>query len=282
MNMAARQTRRLGLTAAAVAVGALLFATCGDDDESATDTGSDDSTTEPGTGDDIDLDGKEFVASEVEGYELVAGSEIRINFEGADIGIQAGCNNMGGAYTVDDGVLVVGQLFMTEMACEEPLMEQDTWMAEFLAAGADITLDGDTLTLVGDSATITLVDREVAEPDLPLEGTEWVVDGLVSADAVSSTLAGTEASLVIEDDTASIDTGCNAGSGSAEVDEVAGTITFGPVATTLKACEPGVMDQETMILAVLAGEVSYEIESNHLSLTNVADPTLGLTLVAER
>ena len=36
--------------AAAVAVGALLFAACGDDDESTTDTGSDDSTAEPGTG----------------------------------------------------------------------------------------------------------------------------------------------------------------------------------------------------------------------------------------
>ena len=279
MNMAAGQTSRLWFTAAAVAVGGLLFAACGDDD-SAGDTGSDDTTAEPDAADDIDLDGREFVSSEVEGYDLVAGSEIRLTFDGGEIGIQAGCNSMGGAYTVDDGVLVAGPLFMTEMACEEPLMDQDMWMAEFLDAGATIALDGDTLTLVGETATITLIDREVAEPDLPLEATVWEVDGLVSADAVSSTLAGTEATLVIEAGTASIDTGCNTGSGSAEVDEEAGTITFGPMATTLKACEPDVMDQETMILGVLDGEVRYEIESDRLSLTNGADPTLGLTLVA--
>jgi heat shock protein HslJ len=281
MDMGARH--RVTIVAAAVAVGALLLAACGDDEDAAGDTTADtstDTTAEPAAGDDLqdELDGREFVSSDVEGRELAAGSEIRLSFQGDQISISAGCNTMGGTYTVDDGVLRADQLFTTEMACEEPLMDQDTWMTGFLAAGSEATLDGDTLTLTGDEVTITLLDREVAEPDLPLEGTTWAVDGLVSADAVSSMLAGTNATLLVEGDTVSVDAGCNTGSGAAEVDAEAGTITFGPIATTRMACEPEVMDQEGTILAVLDGEVTYEIESNHLSLTNVADPTLGLTL----
>ena len=40
---------------------------------------------------------------------------------------------MGGAYTVDGDQLTTGQMFMTEMACAEPLMAQDQWLAAFLA-----------------------------------------------------------------------------------------------------------------------------------------------------
>lgn len=257
----------------AMAVGALVLAACGDDDGGEDGALADEDIV-------AELDGREFVSTEVDGYELAAGSEIRLVFQGEEIAIHAGCNNMGGTYTVSDGVLVAEQLMMTAMACPEPLMEQDSWVSGFLAAGAEVAVEGDTLTLTRDSATITLLDREVAEPDVALEGTEWTVESLVSAEAVSSMLADTAAVLIIDGDTVSVEAGCNTGTGSAEVDEEAGTITFGPLATTRKACEPAVMEQEDMILSVLSGEVSYEIESDRLSLTNVADPTIGLTLVA--
>lgn len=279
MDMAAPRTRRPRIALATLAAGALLLAACGDDEATPADTGLDD-TAGASSGDDMvaDLDDREFVSSEVEGHDLVAGSEIRLTFMGEELRIDAGCNSMGGAYTITDGILTAGQMFMTEMACEEPLMDQDAWVAEFLSAGAEVTLEAETLTLVGESATIVLVDREVAEPDLSLEGTEWTIEGLVSSDAVSSLVAGSPAMLLIEGDTASVDTGCNTATGPAEVDEAAATITFGPMATTRMACEPDLMDQESAILAVLDGAVTYEIESNRLALTNVADPSIGLAL----
>ena len=278
MNMAAGQTSRLWFTAAAVAVGGLLFAACGDDD-SAGDTGSDDTTAEPDAADDIDLDGREFVSSEVEGYDLVAGSEIRLTFDGGEIGIQAGCNNMGGTYTLSNGELVADQLAMTEMACEEPLMNQDAWVAGLVGEGVQVTLDEDTLVLAGESGTITATDREVAEPDMTLEGTVWIVDGLVSGDAVSTTIADTSPTMVIEDGTATLDTGCNTGTGAVEIGS--DTLTFGPIALTLMACPQEVMDQETMILTVLEGEVDYVIESNRLSVINASgDDVIGLEFIA--
>ena len=39
---------------------------------------------------------------------------------------------MGGAYTIDGDQLTTSQMFMTEMACDEPRMAQDQWLAAFL------------------------------------------------------------------------------------------------------------------------------------------------------
>ena len=88
-------------------------------------------------------------------------------------------------------MLVVPGMAMTEMACEPAaLMDQDTWLSAVLTSRPTVALDGDTLTLTADGAVITFVDREVADPDRPLEGTTWNVEGLVSNDAVSSIPAG--------------------------------------------------------------------------------------------
>ncbi len=76
------------------------------------------------------LDGREFVSTQVDGYELVPDSVIRISFEDGSVSINAGCNTMFGAYTVDGDVLSAPTLAMTEMACDPALMEQDTWISD--------------------------------------------------------------------------------------------------------------------------------------------------------
>jgi heat shock protein HslJ len=211
-----------------------------------------------------DLEGLSFVVTAAEGYEVVPGSTITLTFEEGRIGIQAGCNTMGSQYRVEDGVLVIGQMITTEMACDEPLMAQDRFLGEFLY-NTTIALDGDTLTLSKDGVSLTLTDREVADPDRSLEGTTWLVDSLVSLQAVSSMPAGVEASLVFADGQVQVASGCNTGSGSAEIGDA--TITFGPIATTRMACEQPAMDAEAQILAVLQGEVGYAIEADRLTLT---------------
>jgi heat shock protein HslJ len=141
------------------------------------------------------LDGRTFLSTGATGATLVPGSQVRIAFAGGNIAANAGCNSMSGAYTIVDDRLDVGMLAMTEMACQEPLMAQDGWVAALLD-GATITLDGDTLTLAQDGVALTLQDREVADPDRPLLGTRWVVDGLISGDAVASVPEGVTAALV--------------------------------------------------------------------------------------
>jgi heat shock protein HslJ len=209
------------------------------------------------------LEGRTFLATDAFGRALVPGSEVRISFADGQIGASGGCNSMGGPYTIDGDHLVVRQLAMTEMACEPRLMDQDAWLASLLD-GATIRLDGDTLTLSNDGAALTLVDREVADPDRPLVDTRWIVDGLVTGDAVSSVPVGVVAALTFSADRVEVEAGCNRGGGAVSVTEA--TMTFGPIALTKMACEGGAMQVERLVSEVLSGDVRYTIESRTLTL----------------
>jgi heat shock protein HslJ len=214
-----------------------------------------------------DLDGNTYIVTSVQGHDLVKGSEIALRFDAGSLGISAGCNSMSGGYSVTDGKLAVGAMMSTEMACQEPLMAQDQWISAFVN-GAAITLDGDTLALVKDGVTVTATDKEVAKPDLPVEGTVWMVESLVSHQAVSSMPAGVEASLVFADGKVAVDAGCNKGSGAAEIGDT--TITFGPIATTRMFCEGAAGEVEQQVLGVLSGDVAYTVDSDALQLRGAA------------
>jgi len=222
------------------------------------------------------LSGRTFLSTGIDGAELAEGSQVRLTFVATRISASAGCNSMSGEYEVADGVLKVGMLAMTEMACEEPLMAQDTWLAGFLD-GATATLDDTTLTLAKDGTTLTLQDESILNPDQPLVGTRWVVTSTVANQGVSSVPESAQASLVFDATSVAVETGCNSGSGGYEAtDDV---ITFGPIATTMKMCvDEGIAALEQSVLAVLQGEVEYEIDGNTLTLDK--DGT-GLVLTAE-
>jgi len=170
----------------------------------------------PGTPAPASLNGRTFLSTKVDGHDLVPGSRVRLDFKDGRLGIRAGCNSMGGAYQIADGRLVIGNMASTEMGCEAALMAQDQWLAAFLG-GAAADLAGDTLTLRNGGVTMTLTDREVADPDRPLEGTHWVLDGIVAGDAVSSVPMGVTAGFTIHDGQIEVDTGCNRGGGPVQV-----------------------------------------------------------------
>jgi heat shock protein HslJ len=222
------------------------------------------------------LDGHEFVSTDVAGHELVAGTQIRLTFDGDRIGAHAGCNQLGGTWSVDEDALVVADdLVMTEMACDPPaLMDQDGWLADFLTSRPSVALDGDTLTLTAGEVTITMLDREVADPDRPLQGTMWVAEGLVEGDAVSSVPTGVRPpTLVFDGERVMVDTSCNTGTAAYEV--AGNEITFAPLALTLMDCDYSV---EAQVTPVLDGTATYEIEAGVLTITN---DDMGLVLRAE-
>jgi heat shock protein HslJ len=267
--------RSLVLLAAVV----VLLGACGDSEpaaDSSAPTTAPATTTAPASAVTVPppaLDGHEYVSTDVTGDDLVAGSEIRLTFDGGNLGANAGCNQLGGTWSLEGDVLVVPEnMVMTEMACAPALMEQDSWLAEFLSSRPTVDVADDTLTLSGGDVTITLVDREVADRDRPLEGTHWELDSLVSADAVSSVATERMPSLKFEHGEVMVETGCNSGSGSYELAQQ--EITFGPIATTRMACDEPTMEVEAHVLNVLQGTVSYAIEADVLTLSN---GDLGLT-----
>ncbi len=216
---------------------------------------------------DADLAGRVFIVTGATGHDLVAKAGITLSFDAGRLGLSAGCNQMSGGYTIKDGTLDIGSMISTEMACEAPLMAQDQWISAFLP-GAAITLDGDTLTLSKDGVTLTATDRTVAKPDLPLEGTTWIVESLVANQAVSSMPQGVTATLVFTGGKVAVDTGCNKGNGAAAIAETA--ITFGPIATTKMACVGPAGEVEQQVLAVLAGDAAWTIDADSLQLRGAA------------
>lgn len=240
----------------------LVLAGCGGKTDAAGDGG----------GDVNDLDGRTFLSTSVTPNDLVPGSQIRLSFDDGSLTAQAGCNSMGARVRVDGGRLVVTEpMFMTEMACDEPLMAQDEWLAELLGSGPELTSDADTLTLrAADGTVIELADREVADPDRPLTGTTWRLDGIIQGTGgdgtVSSVPDGVTSTLLITDDgQVWVNAGCNSAGGKVEVsDEV---LQLGQIAMTRIGCTGDRMRVEAAVLVVAhEGDVSYTIEASTLTL----------------
>jgi heat shock protein HslJ len=262
-----------------------LFAACGDDDESVSSGGDGDGTSIEG----------EFVATEVaEGGQpkaLVEGTSIRLRLEDGALTASAGCNSIGGDYTVADGVLRVSATSMTEMGCDPPRHAQDEWLAGVLSAEPTVERTDRSLVLETATVTITFVDESVANPDRELTGTSWVVDGYVDGagpDGVTSSAPGDTALFVFDaNGFVTGNDGCNGfgfggETGAAATDglryEIDGNrITFtGSAVTTDMAC-PGV--DTDRFWAVLMDTVTWTIDGARLTL--VADDDRGVTYRAK-
>ena len=137
-------------------VGALLLlGGCGDDsDGDAQDSSGDGETT-------VELTDRIFVSDEVEGYELVEGTEVVLSFEDDTLAVSAGCNTMTAAYTYEDGkVTWSGEPATTMMACDPELMDQDAWVTGLFTEGMEVS-DSPDADLVAEAfdVRITFVER---------------------------------------------------------------------------------------------------------------------------
>lgn len=200
---------------------------------------------------------------------LAPGSEIRFRFDGDRLGITAGCNTMGGTYTLEGTRLTVADLAMTEMACAAPLMEQDAWVASLLARDVQL-LRGEAPSLISGDVVLTLADRKQVAPDQPLVGTAWIVDAIGSGGvdgAVSSVPQGVVARVMLTPDGAvQVFDGCNGGSGPVTVEE--DTISWGQIEYALASCS----DTDAVAVAravreVLVGTTTFTLAEKSLTIT---------------
>ena len=230
-----------------------------------------------------DLAGKTLVAKEVTGsYTTVPGSTISITFENGTLAARAGCNNMFGQYTVSGNVLNAPQLASTMMACDEALMKQDAWLSAFLASSPTWTYSGGTLTLTNGTDTIVLTEAPTGAA--VLEDTGWKLVGLISQSG--STVSAIDPSVIawlrFADGQVLVNAACNSGSGTAQITDT--TITFGPIAMTLRACVGPTEDVEQAMNAVLQGTTTYTVKddpSGTLLTIMAADGKSGLQLTAD-
>lgn len=227
-----------------------------------------------------DLRGRTFLSTAVtEGgrpHQLVAGTRVSLWFaDDGRIVANAGCNTIAGPVQLDGGKFTVsGDLSITEMGCDAPLHAQDEWLAKLLQATPSWQLDGDQLTVTSGGTELVMVDRDVAEPDAPIDGTHWVLDTIYSGETASSVPADTGAFLVFDGGKVTGSTGCNSLEGPATV--TGSKIQFGEIVLTRKACPDTLAGVERAVVAVLRGEIPFKIEAGRLTLNPGSEQGLGL------
>jgi heat shock protein HslJ len=179
----------------------------------------------------------------------------------------AGCNNYNGTFTAStDGVLSIGPLATTRMACQQRMDVENAYLTAFQASQSfnfsnegrlEIKYpnsSGKEQTMVFISGQATLTDNvwvllSYGDPKSP-----QTVPGSSLLTAIFST-----------DERLSGFSGCNSYSASYKTTQD-GQITFGPVASTKIECSVG-MEGEQTYLEALSTVQSYQISGNSLTLT---------------
>jgi len=215
------------------------------------------------------LKGRSYLSTAVtengKAKELAAKSRIRLQFtDDGRLIADAGCNSMQSPVSTSNGKLSVKDLAMTEMGCDGPRHAQDDWLAKLLQNKPTWKLDADTLTVSSGGTTISLLDRKTAEPDLPLEGTRWTLETVITGEVASQQAGSEKMWITFNGGRVTGFTGCNELQGVVAQDN--GKLTFGDIATSRRACIDDAGTLETAFLNGLKGEVSYEIDSHRLEL----------------
>ena len=85
----------------------------------------------------------------------VEDSEAGLTFnEDGSVSGSTGCNGAGSEYTVDGDQIEFAPFVSTLMACEDPIMEQESTFHQVLNGTATYEIDGDTLTLSRDGMVL--------------------------------------------------------------------------------------------------------------------------------
>ena len=190
-------------------------------------------------------------------------------FASGKVSGSAGCNQYSGPAAVSGATIRIGPLASTAMGCVGPGGDVEKAYLTALAAATSFTADATTLTLFDATGKASLV--YAAGSANPLEGS-WIVTGFNNGkQAVTSPINGTELTAVFTADSVSGSGGCNTYNGPYKLD---GTkVTIGPLATTMKACEQAIMDQETQFLTALQTPANVETSGGTVTLRDSSGAT---------
>ncbi|SEC91724.1 META domain-containing protein [Streptomyces sp. TLI_105] len=219
----------------------------------------------------------------VDGVRSVAPGGAHVDFEkDGDAGGNGGCNTFGARVQVRGDTLTVGPTEVTGMACSGDRGRFETEFLKVFSGALKGTTKGDGLRLASADGRNSV--ELTAEEEVPLRGTTWKVDGLVSGGTASSLPAGsgTKARIVLgADGRATGNLGCNNFSAAVRVDEKARTLTVeGPAATTRMICTPPQMTLETRLYELLDGPLTYRLNHRTLTLTDASGEGFTATATA--
>lgn len=201
--------------------------------------------------------------------EVPVGWRVTLVFEADRLHGQA-CNNYGGGYELDGNRITFSPMYMTEMACEEPMMSVETAYHAALAAVTEVEREGDSLVLRGEGTELAFVALPPV-PDAALQGTRWTLDSLIRGDAVSS-VQGEAWLELAADGSLRGSTGCRELTGRYVVDGDR------LVTSELQAdgnCAEPLVAQDAHVVGVLEGGFSAAVDGKRLTLTGSGGDGLG-------
>lgn len=200
------------------------------------------------------------------GWEPLSDTKVRISFSDGGFAFNAGCNSyFTEQYSIDSGTFVATGFGSTAAGClQDGASEQDTWLAEFFTSGPSVVHAAPRVTFATDAVTLVFLEREIAEPDLPLLGTAWDIDTVI--DGPGATIGLGADLFFTEEATFSIAGPCNTISGHFTVGD--GLLALSDVSATEAGCnEPMEASFEAHLLEVFAaGSVTYEIDVARLTV----------------
>ncbi|MER7947205.1 META domain-containing protein [Streptomyces sp. NPDC096079] len=216
----------------------------------------------------------------VDGRRSAAPDGARVDFEDGRARGNTGCNTFGATVVLKGDTLSVSPEEVTEIGCPGDRQRFEKEMLKAFSGRLKGTLKGDELRLSSADGRAGL--ELTAEPAVPLRGTTWKVDGLVSGGTVASPPAGSgdKARFVLgADGRVTGNLGCNNFSATARLDEKAHALTVeGPAATTRMMCTGPQMQLETELYELLDGPLTYRLNHRTLTLTDASGE--GLTATA--
>jgi heat shock protein HslJ len=195
---------------------------------------------------------------------IVAGSTINLKIDGTQVGGTAACNRYGGQIHVSGNDVTFSEMIQTLMGCADPVTESETAYMTALQNVTTAERSGNAMVLSGPGVELRFaLIPPVA--NATLVGTVWVLDSIISGDAVSSTV-GERATLQLNaDGTFSASTGCGDVSGTYTVSGMLVQATLNPYDTI--GCADGLGDQDSHVLKVISDRFSASVQGESLTLT---------------
>ncbi|MEV0121854.1 META domain-containing protein [Streptomyces sp. NPDC050703] len=268
-------TQRLTLTLTALASAGLLLTACGTE----TGAGSDGGAADRSAGSAPAITGVRWDVDSVtvggKKYEAPDGAHIEIGEDGR-AGGSFGCNHAGADVEIDGDELAFSETRMTDMACTDgDRMAFEKSLADTLGKQKlTAKVDGDRMTLTSAKGDRVDLTSRADEPDAPLTGTKWRVNGIGderTSASVPKDLTDKVHLTFGKDGKVRGNLGCNDVTAEAEAKD--GRITFGAPTTTRKMCPGEAMKTERRMLKLFDGTARYEVSKDTLKLT-AADGTV--------
>lgn len=199
-----------------------------------------------------------------------AGLVVDATFKGGKVAGFSGCNVYNAPATVDGAKLTVGKAATTMKACEPTATDLEAAYLGNLSNAATFTATADKLMIYNKTGNVVLTYAAGAAN--PLEG-EWLVTGYNTGnEAVTGPITGTELTATFTPDgQVSGNAGCNTYNGPYKLDGT--SLTVGPLASTMMACDQAIMDQETQFLTALQTPTTVEPSGATVTLRDASGAT---------